>query len=182
MSKRRDDSKKPKPGSDSAGLGGSEGATAPGAQAGSKASAQPSTQPSTQLDAPADPAITGGMEAGSTACSAGTDGEPATEGRDVLFAYSKTESGDGFRVIRSRDDRIELGEVRELRDSKPVHGDIVKLSPVAGQDKLYDVEVLMEGPKTRSTSGPVRVSNEGYRQQWEAIFGSQPSTDPSELN
>ncbi len=164
MGKRPDDPNDPKPGAESA----DSGAPADGPK--------PAASPAA--------AVTGGTQ--TKAAEDGADGparddELTTAGRDLLFAYGKTEAGDGYRVVRSRDDRLEIGEVRELRAHKPIHGDVVKLAPVEGYDKLYDVEVLAEGPKTRSTTGPVRVSNALYREQWEAIFGGEPS-DPRELN
>ncbi|RLB52900.1 MAG: hypothetical protein DRI90_21690 [Deltaproteobacteria bacterium] len=193
---KRPDSKKPRASGDPARPGASRSATKPGSlrqpqpKSPTKPGSQPRSEPGSQPKSPKEPkpgsppdrTITGGTQGQTPNPPAETDSEAATEGRDVVFAYSKTDSGDGFRVIRSRDNQLELGEVRELQDSKPVHGDIVKLSPIAGRDQLYDVEVLMEGPKTRSTTGPARVSTEVYREQWEAIFGSKPSTDPSELN
>ncbi len=162
MSKRQDDSSEPKLGEDPAESGGAESASEP--------------------SSPAMEAIVGAIAGNTAEPAAATDGELSAQGRDVVFAYRKTDEGDGFQVIRSRDNRLEIGEVRELCDGKPIRGDIVKLSPIAGRDRLFDVEVVMEASRIRATTGPPQVSTEAYRQQWEAIFGQRPSTGPRELN
>jgi len=170
MSKRADDPGDPKPTAPVAPSSGADEGGSSGGDGGDGAGAITGGTPSET--APPDRSSDRGE---------GAEGEFSTEGRDVLFAYGKTEAGDGYRVVRSRENRLEIGELRELSQHKPIHGDLVKLSPVEGVDKLYDVEVLLESAKTRTTTGPPRVSNALYRERWEDIFGGEPS-DPSELN
>ena len=106
---------------------------------------------------------------------------PTEEGKaDRLFVYSRTER-ETYRVLRSRDDRIEMGELGNLRDGQPIQGEVVKLSPIEGRDNLYDVEVLHEGPKGRAGGRPAQVANAEYRRNWDAIFGKS-DVDPSAAN
>ncbi|MFO0762907.1 MAG: hypothetical protein U0359_41105 [Byssovorax sp.] len=110
-----------------------------------------------------------------------TDDAPPPK-EDVLFVHSPTEGGDGVRVIRKREDSIEVGELRAVQEGKPIHGDVIKLSPRPEHERLFNVEVLVpraEPPKpapARSHPGPARVANDTYRANWEAIFG--PREDP----
>jgi hypothetical protein len=101
--------------------------------------------------------------------------EPAAR-EDVVFVHGPTESGAGFRVIRKREDAIEVGELRAIEEGRPVHGDVVRLRPRSEHGLLFDVEVLVEGPKAAgepTRSGPAQVATDAYRTNWEAIFGQR---------
>ena len=119
---------------------------------------------------------------------------------DVVLLRGPTEDGEGMRVLRARDERIELGEVRPLKDGKPIAGEIVQLSPRAGAPALCDVEVVAKiapaaalaqvaaaAPGVRDAKGPAKVSSPAYRTSWERIFGQDeavtaPSPSPGTLN
>jgi hypothetical protein len=110
-----------------------------------------------------------------------SEGEAPPPKQDVVFVHGPTESGDGLRIIRKRDEGIELGELRPVQEGKPIHGEVVKLSPRKEHDRLFDVEVLVPRAETqagapRGHAGPALVANEAYRENWEAIFG--PREDP----
>lgn len=104
---------------------------------------------------------------------------------DVVLLHSPTESGDGIRVLRKRDDTIELGELRPMREGQPIHGDVVRLTQREEHSMLYDCEVMLpaQKPKPLETAakepalaphkGPARVTSEAYRGGWEAIFGNR---------
>jgi hypothetical protein len=96
--------------------------------------------------------------------------------QDVLFVHSPAVEGEGFRVIRKRDDTIELGEIRSVQEGRPIHGDLVKLKPRKEHDRLFDVEVLATReemqPAALGHAGPAQVASEAYRTNWEAIFGA----------
>ncbi len=102
---------------------------------------------------------------------------PKKKTEDVVFVHSPTERGDGFRVIRKRDDTIEVGEMRQAEEGKPLHGELVKLSPREDSERTFDVEVLVPrpdpAPKAADRSGPPQVANDAYRKNWEAIFGAR---------
>jgi hypothetical protein len=104
---------------------------------------------------------------------------------DVVFVHSPTEKGDGFRVVRKRADTIEVGEIRALQEGRPVHGEVVKLSPREEHGQLFDVDVLLPAPAgdraEASRSGPPQVATDAYRKNWDAIFGPAPPSS-SKLN
>jgi hypothetical protein len=108
------------------------------------------------------------------------DADTSLADRDLLYVHSRTE-GDSYRVIRSRDQRIEVGELRNMRPGQAIHGEVVRLRPIEGQEKVYDVEVLVDAPPTRTSGGPAQVATARYRRNWESIFG-KPDVDPSAAN
>jgi len=109
---------------------------------------------------------------------------------DVVLLHSPSASGEGVHVVRKRDDRIELGELRPMREGQPIHGEVVRLTQREEHSMLYDCEVLVprqaggevaakpEGSEVKqlpaaSHKGPARVTNEAYRGGWDAIFGGR---------
>jgi len=105
---------------------------------------------------------------------------PPKDDRDVAFLYGRTEDGDGYRLLRARKGRIEAGEVRPLREGRPLHGgELVKLKARENVPNLYDVEVSCELPARRE-SGPAQVATDAYRRNWERIFNAPK--DESSLN
>ena len=110
--------------------------------------------------------------------------DPPRPKEDVLFVHSPAEAGDALRVIRKRDDRIEVGEIRPVQEGRPLHGDLVKLKPRQEHDQLFDVEVLVSREELESTArlghaGPAQVATETYRSNWQAIFGRGLGTGSS---
>jgi hypothetical protein len=109
------------------------------------------------------------------------DGEEPKQpepGFDVVMLHGKTEDGEGARVLRARPGRLEGGEVRPLREGKPLgKGEIVSLSRRKDAPALYDVKVehVVGEPDARSTQkatpGPAQVATRAYRENWERIFG-----------
>lgn len=117
---------------------------------------------------------------------------------DVVLIHGVTDDGQGLRVLRARDERVELGQVRPLQEGKPLSGDIVKLKPRPESPFLCDVETELELPEAAKPTfrrastetqgdgapearrkGPARVSSAAYRQNWDAIWSS---TKKSELS
>lgn len=141
------------------------------------------------ITAAADPPA--GKGAGeSTGESSGESSEKpsSSEGTpDLLYVHSRCEAGEGFNVVRQRQDRVEIGELREVREGKPVMGEVVRLSQREGQERLFDVEVLYDGtkPALRRGAGPARISSNAYRDNWDTIFGPSdeaPQATKTELN
>ncbi len=93
--------------------------------------------------------------------------------QDVVFIHSPVEQGEGFRVIRSREDRLEIGELRPTEHGRPLAGELVKLTQRSEHTRLFDVEVLLPGPRGADAprSGPAQVATDAYRSNWESIFG-----------
>jgi hypothetical protein len=100
--------------------------------------------------------------------------EPA-ESSDVALIHGKTADGEGLRIIRRRDDRIELGAVRPLKEGAPLVGEVVTLTPRPDQPLLCDVKVEY-APDARtdtappSRHGPAQVATDSYRENWDRIW------------
>ena len=56
----------------------------------------------------------------------------SSDSDDVVYVHSPCESGEGYNIIRQRSDRLEVGELRTLKEGKPVVGELVKLTPRTG--------------------------------------------------
>lgn len=97
--------------------------------------------------------------------------------RDVVLVHAPTADGDGFQVLRARDERLELGEIRPMKEGRAIHGDVVRLKPREGEPRVFDVETLLERPKLEAhaadRSGPAQIATDAYREGWDAIFGTE---------
>lgn len=108
---------------------------------------------------------------------------------DVVFVHGPTEHG--VQITRLRDEQLEAGELRPLKEGQPVVGEIVKLSQRQESDRLFDVEVLAKGPNVGGPSapsprapqqplghkGPPRVATDRFRSNWEQVFASRKKGD-----
>jgi hypothetical protein len=101
--------------------------------------------------------------------------EESTKPSDVVLLAGPTADGEGIRVVRAREDRLEAGEVRPLKEGKPLgSGEIVKLAPREKTPRVCDVEVLAKVPGPAQTK-PAQVATKAYRESWERIFGEEPA-------
>ena len=112
--------------------------------------------------------------------------------RDVVLVNGQTEHG--VSILRLRDERIELGELRAVREGTPVYGELVKLSPRPDHPMLFDAETLVRGPEAPprvdapsvadeasppravapgAHKGPPRVTSEAFRSGWDGVFGAK---------
>ncbi len=94
---------------------------------------------------------------------------------DVLFVGPPVEDGEGYKVLRRRDESLEVGELRNTKEGQPIHGEVVKLTPREGQDRVFDVDVVVpKQPAPRhddaARKGPAQVATDAYRDNWELIF------------
>ena len=125
----------------------------------------------------ADPADPPGAERASAMVEHGAPAKPTpappstTAPVDVMYVHAPTESGEGFHVLRQRQERIEVGQIRGLREGEPIHGEVVRLKQRSGHERLFDVDVLVDAPSRREHDGPPQVVSESYRHNWDAIFG-----------
>lgn len=94
----------------------------------------------------------------------------------------------GLVVLRQRAPAAEpeVGLLRPMREGKPIHGEVVKLTPRAATPLLCDVEVTLPAPAAavpaaKAHKGPARVANARYRDGWERVFASRsaPEGEPS---
>jgi hypothetical protein len=124
---------------------------------------------------------------------ASDDGEsapPAASSPDVALIHGVTPDG-GFQILRARDNRLEVGAIRPLREGVPITGEVVKLHPRQDFPALCDVEVQLAAPElandrqvpatttppvanTALRSGPAQVATDQYRKNWDAIWSQSP--------
>ena len=117
--------------------------------------------------------------------------QPAAPGTDVALIHGVTPDGEGLQILRARDNRLELGAIRPLREGAPITGEVVTLRPRPNTPALCDVEVQLKAPQAAPTDdrqapraalshpGPAQVATDEYRRNWDAIW-SRP-LDKSKL-
>jgi hypothetical protein len=93
---------------------------------------------------------------------------------DIIRPVGPTEDGRGVHVLRARAGRVELGEMRELTEGKPLTGgEVVKITARTDAPALYDVQVQYEVPTPPSLAvagKPKQITSEAYRSNWERVF------------
>jgi hypothetical protein len=93
---------------------------------------------------------------------------------DVAFIHGRTPDGEGLSLIRRREDRLEVGTARPLKDGVPLEGEVVTLKQRADAPLLYDVKVEYDArtQATQSTGhkGPPKVASDEYRANWDRIW------------
>jgi hypothetical protein len=106
---------------------------------------------------------------------------------DVVLLAGATDDGEGAKVLRARSGCIEAGEVRPLREGRPLAagGEVVRLSPRSEAPALYDVRVehVVDVPESHvaraqsrkepSRNKPAQVATRAYRDSWERTFGAR---------
>jgi len=112
---------------------------------------------------------------------------------DVALIHGVTPDGEGFQIVRARENRLELGALRPLREGAPITGEVVTLRPRPNFPALCDVETHYkpaEPPSDRQEpaarlsserSGPAQVATDEYRRNWDAIW-SRPADKPKLAN
>ncbi len=100
---------------------------------------------------------------------------------DIALIHGRTEDGRGLKILRRRQDRIEVGAVMPLTPGKPIVGEVVRLEPRKESPLLCDVHVEYAPPvEARPTAtGPAQVATDRYRQNWELVFGDSKKDEPS---
>jgi hypothetical protein len=101
---------------------------------------------------------------------------------DVVMPRGKTADGQGTQVLRARPGRIEAGEMRPMKDGRPLTaGEVVTLTKREDAPALFDVKVehVVESAASKAAhAGPAQVATAKYRESWERVFG----TGSRELN
>ncbi|HET9930064.1 MAG TPA: hypothetical protein VFQ35_05245 [Polyangiaceae bacterium] len=107
-----------------------------------------------------------------------------TGGADVALIHGVTDNGD-LKIVRQREGRLELGEVRPLREGVPIAGEVVKLTPRKEFPLLCDVTselaVAPSAPKQDVVEapvghkGPAQVATDRYRENWDLIWKRRSS-------
>ena len=95
---------------------------------------------------------------------------------DVALIHGKTPDGEGLRILRRREDRLEIGAVHPLKEGAPITGEVVTLTPRKEFPLLCDVKVELAAPKASSDvaaperHGPAQVATDQYRENWDRIW------------
>jgi len=100
--------------------------------------------------------------------------KPGEDAFDVVMMHGATEDGEGAKVLRARPGRLDAGEVRPLKEGRPLAGggEVVRLEPRAEGKALFDVKVEHVVESKRAANGPAQVATREYRDSWERTFGS----------
>jgi hypothetical protein len=99
---------------------------------------------------------------------------------DFAILHGSTEDGEGARMLRFKAGAVYAGELRPLREGKPIgqQQEVVRLRQLGEHPAVCEVEVVHEASAApepaNKTQGPARVANDSYRRNWSATFGAKP--------
>ena len=100
---------------------------------------------------------------------------------DVVLMHGRTEDGEGIRVLRAREGKVEAGELRAMKQGVPLaSGEVVCLSQRAEHPLLWDVKVQCRVETGKGHGGPARVATRAYRRNWDSIFNPPDVDEASE--
>jgi hypothetical protein len=111
---------------------------------------------------------------------------------DVAVVVGTSDDGKSARILRSHGGRVEMGELRALKEGQSIgQAEIIRLKPRGEDSPVCDVEVLhsptstptqnaaQEAPVTASTiTKPAQVATRAYRDSWDRIFGTAIEDEP----
>lgn len=114
-----------------------------------------------------------------------------------MLIHGISEDGKELAVLRARENRLEAGVVRQLKEGEALMGELVRLTPRPEQPLVCDVTVEFPSPaaaqgapgraqksaepaRQLSHGGPAQVATESYRTNWDAIWSK--SKKRAELN
>lgn len=110
----------------------------------------------------------------------------APKASDTMLIHGVSSDGESLAVLRAREDRVEAGVVRKVKDGETVLGELVRLKPRADFPLLCDVEVDVPSPVSGSKSapklshgGPAQVATDRYRANWDAIWSKPKKSAPN---
>lgn len=104
----------------------------------------------------------------------------AEDGKDVALIHG-VESDGTVHIIRRRDERLEAGALRPVKEGSPIHGELVSLKPRKHMPLLCDVKVHYQPPRQEPAQqssrrkGPAQVATDRYRANWDSIWSSKKS-------
>lgn len=109
---------------------------------------------------------------------------------DIVMLHSPTEDGEGVRALRSRPGRVDLAEIRPLKEGVDVsHNEVISLKPhddapfLCDVDTVYSPEEIEDRDKGASPrGGPPKVSSEAFRKNWGQIFKARGGSKKHLLN
>lgn len=99
---------------------------------------------------------------------------PKPQEKDVVLLGPPTADGSGVHVLRARNEQLEAGELRTLKEGKPVVGEIVSLEPRPDNPRVCDVkESYRPASASLPKKGPAQVATKEYRDNWDEVFGDK---------
>lgn len=116
--------------------------------------------------------------------------------KDTVLIHGVSEDGQTLAVLRAREDRIEAGVVRAVKEGEALQGELVKLTPRPESPLVCDVEVQVPAGAINALGGsdttpadagaaplgrPAQVATDTYRDGWDAIW-SRPRTGKKALS
>lgn len=120
----------------------------------------------------------------SAAAAEAPSSEVKAKPKDVVFVHGQTPNGLGIARLRedaAGEGRVELGELRPLKEGQPLVGEVVRLTQREESDRLFDVDVIMRSPAPAQAlghKGPPRVTSNAFRTHWDDVFGDKSKHDP----
>jgi hypothetical protein len=109
-------------------------------------------------------------------------------GKDVVLVHGVSEDGESLAVLRARENRVEAGVVRAVKEGEPPQGEVIKLTPRPEMPLVCDVETLVPeglvnaaGGSDGKTShnGPAQVATQSYRANWDRIWSRPKASKPN---
>ena len=102
-----------------------------------------------------------------------SDSEAKADSKDIVLMHGPTSDGNGIRVLRAREGRVEEGELRLVRQGMPIpSGEVVSLAQRHEHPLLWDVKVHFRMEANQGHAGPARVASRAYRENWDDVFVS----------
>jgi hypothetical protein len=104
---------------------------------------------------------------------------------DRVLIHSVSNDGETLGVLRAREDRLEAGVVRKVKEGESIMGELVRLKPRPEFPLLCDVEVEVpsrasgSAPQKLSAGRPAQVATPSYRANWDAIWGKNKKSAPN---
>lgn len=105
---------------------------------------------------------------------------------DVVLIQGISEDGEALAVLRAREDRVEAGIVRTVKEGELGQGELVRLKPRPESPLVCDVEVQLPENALNARGGsdahhgPAQVATQTYRDNWDAIW-KKPAGKKSSL-
>jgi hypothetical protein len=101
--------------------------------------------------------------------------------QDVVVLGPPTADGDGVHVLRAQGERVEAGELRTIKEGKPLVGEIVSLAPRPDNPRVLDVKESWRPPagaiattsSAKPRKGPAQVASQAYRDNYDEIFDAK---------
>lgn len=102
----------------------------------------------------------------------------------MVIIRGVSEDGESLAVLRARQDRVEAGIVRPVKEGELPTGELVTLSPRPEAPWVCDVETQLPAgvinarggsDGKRDHHGPAQIATPNYRNNWDRIWSPRKS-------